>query len=301
MANNNFAKTKKEFLDYLRFERLLSKNTLNSYSRDLNKFSLFLKKNKKLDFKNIEKESIVSFLQVLRETQSSKSISRILSSLRNYYKFLIREEIVENNPFLNINNPKTPKRLIKVLTVDEVKKFLESIPTSSKLELRDKAMFELLYSCGLRVSEIVNLKQGNIDLNEKIIFFIGKGNKERVCPIGYQALLHLKTYIFNARPKIEKGRSNFIFLNKNGKRLTRQGFWKVMKKYAKKLGLKKEFYPHIFRHSFATHMLENGADLRIVQELLGHSNISTTEIYTTVTKKHLKDTYFKYHPRETER
>ncbi|MFO7928408.1 MAG: site-specific tyrosine recombinase XerD [Candidatus Humimicrobiaceae bacterium] len=294
---NNFKKTRKSFLDYLRFERLLSKNTIDSYSRDLDKFRNFLK-NEGLSYKNINKENIVKFLQNLYKTQSSKSVSRILSSLRNYYKFLITEEIIDKNPFLHVSNPKTPRRLINVLTVDEVSKFLESIPTSSKLERRDKAMFELLYSCGLRVSEIVNLKQENIDLNEGIIFFVGKGGRERVCPVGEKALTFLKKYMSEVRHKIEKTRSEYIFLNKNGKKLSRQGFWKIMKKYAKKLGLDKPLYPHIFRHSFATHMLERGADLRIVQELLGHSNISTTEIYTTVTKNHLRETYFKYHPRE---
>jgi len=185
-----------------------------------------------------------------------------------------------------------------VLTEPEVEKFLDSIPVSTDLNIRDKAMFELLYSCGLRVSEIVGLKMSNIDLDQGLIIFIGKGNKERITPIGNKAMAALKEYFSHARYKIERAREEYVFLNRFGRKLSRQGFYKIMQSHAKRAGLKKNLYPHIFRHSFATHMLERGADIRTVQELLGHSSISTTEIYTTVTKKHLKEIYFKYHPRE---
>ncbi|MGM0366193.1 MAG: site-specific tyrosine recombinase XerD [Actinomycetota bacterium] len=285
------------FLDYLRFERQLSKNTLMSYTRDIEKYFAFLD-NHKIDYLKIDHQQILEFFKWLNITQSASSVSRILSCLRNFYKFLIREEKISHNPFADIRNPKTPRKLLEVLSEAEVEKFLDSIPQSTEFDLRDKAMFELLYSCGLRVSEIVGLKMVNVDLEEGLLVFIGKGDKERITPIGDKAMDALKKYIFNARHKIEKARQEYVFLNRFGRRISRQGFWKIMKKYARRLGLGKKLYPHIFRHSFATHMLERGADIRTVQELLGHSSISTTEIYTTVTKKHLKDTYFRYHPRE---
>ena len=195
-----------------------------------------------------------------------------------------------------------PKKILEVLNEQEVKKFLESIPSSTYLELRDRAMFELLYACGMRVSEIVDLKLADIDFDEGLIRFIGKGNKERITPIGDSAKDCLGKYIRAARYNLERERkSENVFLNRNGQKLTRQGFWKILKKYAGKANVSKNLYPHLFRHSYATHMLERGADLRIVQELLGHSSISTTQIYTNINKKHVKETYFKYHPRDKEK
>ncbi|NQT67213.1 MAG: tyrosine-type recombinase/integrase, partial [Actinobacteria bacterium] len=190
------------------------------------------------------------------------------------------------------------KKMLDVLKVEEVEKFLESIPCSTELEVRDRAMFEILYSCGLRVSELVNLRLQNIDFDEELLRFMGKGDKERITPVGDTGMLFLKKYLRTGRYKIEKERkSDYVFLNKNGKKLTRQGFWKILKKYAGRLNIDKNLYPHIFRHSFATHMLQRGADLRTVQELLGHSSISTTEIYTNLNKEHIKEVYFRYHPR----
>lgn len=189
--------------------------------------------------------------------------------------------------------------MIQILDESEVENFLEGIPYSTKFELRDRAMIELLYSSGLRVSEIINLKLNDIDFDEGLIRFIGKGNKERIVPVGNVAMSFLTKYLRAGRHMIEKEyKSDYVFLNKSGKKFTRQGFWKMLKKYQKKINLNKNLYPHLFRHSFATHILERGADLRIVQELLGHSSISTTEIYTNISKKHVKETYFKYHPRE---
>jgi len=287
------------YMEYLRFERMLLPNTIDSYMRDLNKFNFFLKNKGIEDYINIKKEQILDFLQFLHTNQSESSISRILSTLRSFYKFLFREGICKKNPWIRISNPAMPRKLLKVLDINEVEKFLDSIPFSTKLQLRDKAMFELLYSCGLRVSEIINLKLGDIDFDEEMLRFIGKGKKERITPVGKKSLLHLKKYIDKARYKIEREhKSNYIFLNKNGNKITRQGFWKILKIYARKINIGKNIYPHIFRHSFATHMLQKGADLRTVQELLGHSSISTTEIYTNLDKKHIKEIYFKYHPRE---
>lgn len=290
------------FIDYLRFERHLSPNTVLSYRRDLFKYRLYLKDRDITDLESITHEEILEFLEKLYQTQSDKSVSRILSTLRNFYKFLLRTDRINKNPFTRIKNPKLPAKEIKILNQSEINSFLEGIPTSTELQLRDRAMLELLYSCGIRVSEIVNLRLSDVDMDEGLIRFIGKGSKERIVPVSDTANKYLGTYLRAARFKIEREKkSDFVFLNKNGRKMSRQGFWKTLKKYGKKSGIEKNLYPHLFRHSFATHMLEEGADLRIVQELLGHSSISTTEIYTNLDKKHLKDSYFKYHPREKSR
>jgi integrase/recombinase XerD len=288
-----------DFIDYVRFEKLLSKNTIESYSRDITKFKDYLKQYGIKDFEDLSHEQILKFLEELFDTQNDASVSRILSTLRNFYKFLLRTDKIKKNPFSKIKNPKLPKKDISILNQEEVKKFLDIIPSSTAFQLRDRAMFELLYSCGLRVSEIINLRLSDIDIEEELIRFVGKGNKERIVPLSNTSKGYLQKYINAARYKIEREKKNdFVFLNKNGNRITRQGLWKTLKKYSDRSGIKKNIYPHIFRHSFATHMLEEGADLRIVQELLGHSSISTTEIYTNLDKQHLKDSYFKYHPRE---
>jgi integrase/recombinase XerD len=288
-----------KFTDYLKFERLMLPNTIESYGRDLRKFKLFLENNKILAFCNLSKEQILDFLQDLYKSQSESSISRILSTLRSFYKFLMIEGVCKNNVWVQVNNPLKLRKIPDILSIEEVNRFLESIPASGKLKIRDRAMFEMLYSCGLRVSEIVNLKMQNIDFEEELLRFRGKGNKERIVPIGEKSMQFLEKYLKESRGEIKKGlRTDFVFITRSGKKMTRQGFWKIMKKYARKINLDKNLYPHIFRHSFATHMIQRGADLRIVQELLGHSSISTTEIYTTLDKKHIKEVYFKYHPRE---
>lgn len=288
------------FIDFLRFEKHLSVNTINSYHRDLLVFKKHLQ-NTKDNFMILNHEGILLFLEELYRNYCESSVSRVLSSLRTFYKYLLVEENVKKNPFAEIKNPKRPKNLIEVLDEKEVKNFLDRIPCSSNLELRDKAMFELIYSSGMRVSELVNLKLNDIDYEENLIRCIGKGNKERIIPVGQTAVNYLKTYLKSARFKLQSKKnsrsSEFMFLNKNGTKISRQGFWKVLKKYEKMLNLDKSIYPHLFRHSYATHMLERGADLRVVQELLGHSSISTTEIYTNINKKFIKDSYFKHHPR----
>ncbi|MBM3707728.1 MAG: site-specific tyrosine recombinase XerD [Actinobacteria bacterium] len=295
---NNFIEN---FVDYLRFERLLSPNTIQSYRRDLNKFKDYLKDKKIADLENITHENIVLFLESLYKSQRETSVSRILSTLRTFYRYLVRSDNIVKNPFSKIKNPKLQKKHIDILNQEEAVKFLDSIPTATYFQLRNKAMFELLYSCGMRVSEIVNLRLPNVDLDEDLIRFFGKGNKERIIPVGETAKNFLIKYLRAGRPNIEgEYKNDFVFINKKGGKISRQGFWKILKKYADSLNLNKNIYPHIFRHSFATHMLEKGADLRIVQELLGHSSISTTEIYTNLDKKHIKETYFKYHPREKE-
>jgi integrase/recombinase XerD len=288
-----------KFKDYLKFEKLMLPNTIDSYLRDLNKFLTFLKKNHIDNYCSLSKDRILDFMQGLYESQSESSISRILSTLRNFYKFLLIEKVCSKNFWTEISNPLKPRKIPEVLNIEEVEKFLESIPCNTKLGLRDRAMFELLYSCGLRVSEIINLKMQNIDFEEELLIFKGKGNKERIVPVGEKAIKFLKRYITtDSNLSDYKVRIDYIFTNRSGRKLTRQGFWKILKKYAWKINIKKNLYPHIFRHSFATHMIQRGADLRIVQELLGHSSISTTEIYTNLDREYIKDVYFKYHPRE---
>lgn len=286
-------------MEYIRFEKLLLANTVNSYTRDLKKFKIFLEESNITNYIELKKEQILDFLKFLHIDQSESSIARILSTLRSFYKFLVREEICRKNPWVQVSNPKKPLKMLEVLSIDEVERFLDSIPSSTKLELRDKAMFELIYSCGLRVSELINLRLQDIDFDEELIRFIGKGDKERITPVGRNGLLYLKKYIRTSRYKIEQElKSDYVFLNKYGNKITRQGFWKILKKYARRINLDKNIYPHIFRHSFATHMIQKGADLKTVQELLGHSSISTTEIYTSLNKSYIKEAYFKYHPRE---
>lgn len=286
------------FIDFLKFEKLLSANTILSYSRDLKQYAEFLSENSIIDFKNIKHEDMLSFLEKLFKNHKDASVSRILSTLRSFYKYLLWGGKTASNPLRDIKNPRLPAKNIEILDQQEIFKFLENIPSSTYLQLRDKAMFELLYSCGLRVSEIVELKIPDIDFEEGLIRFVGKGNKERIVPLNEKAKIQIQQYLKSARHNIEKEKkSSYVFLNKNGTKITRQGFWKVLKHYVNKFDFNKNIYPHIFRHSFATHMLEQGADLRVVQELLGHASISTTEIYTNLDKKHIKKTYFKYHPR----
>ncbi|MDD3818718.1 MAG: site-specific tyrosine recombinase XerD [Actinomycetota bacterium] len=288
-----------KYMDYLKFERLMLPNTIESYERDLRKFKLYLYNNNIRDLCNLSREQTLDFLQDLYKSQSESSISRILSTLRSFYKFLMIEGVCKNNIWVQVNNPLKLRKIPEILSIEEVDRFLESIPVSGKLEIRDRAMFEIIYSCGLRVSEIVNLKIQNIDFEEELLRFRGKGNKERIVPVGERSMQLLKKYLRHSRSEIKRGnKTDFVFINRSGKKLTRQGFWKILKKYARKINLDKNLYPHIFRHSFATHMIQRGADLRTVQELLGHSSISTTEIYTTLDKKHIKEVYFKYHPRE---
>ena len=288
-----------KYIDYLRFERLLSLNTIDSYKRDIVKLVLFLRQNNISDLQEISNDDILNFLEHLYQSQSDRSVSRILSSIRSFYRYLLRSGNILISPFSHIKNPKVPRKDVNILNQAEISGFLENIAFSTYLELRDRTMFELLYSCGMRVSEIINLRLNDINIEESLIRFIGKGSKERITPVGETAKNFLVRYLDSSRSNIEREiKNDYVFLNSRGGSISRQGFWKILKKYAKKQNIGKNLYPHIFRHSFATHMLEEGADLRIVQELLVHSIISTTEIYTNLDKRHIKQSYFKHHPRE---
>ncbi|MBE6124286.1 MAG: site-specific tyrosine recombinase XerD [Erysipelotrichaceae bacterium] len=285
-----------EYGRYLVVEKGVSLNTHKGYLSDLNKFKLFLKEQKVSSFDSVTKEQIKLYIEVLREKVESITVNRNLVSIRNFYNFLLLEQRVKENPCETIVNPKINKKIPTVLSLEEVLSLLEIID-EDLYGKRDKAMLTLMYSCGLRVSELVNLKINDLFLQEALIKCKGKGSKERVIPINEYAITILLSYINDSRKKmlVEKKSASYLFLNKNGNQLSRVYFWKMVKKYAVKAKIKKEIYPHTLRHSFATHLLENGANLRIIQTLLGHENITTTQVYTHISSASLQENYQRYH------
>ena len=278
------------YLDYLKFERKLSSNTISSYQEDLKKIiSNFNKNLIELTTNDIEK-----YINDTKLTARTKA--HYLSVLNSFFKYMIFMNKINNNPCELIRNPKIEKKLPKYLTKDEIEKLLD-IKLIKPIDYRNKAMLELLYATGTRISELLNLELNHIDFDECIIRVTGKGKKDRIIPIGNTAIKYLKLYINDYRKFILKTRTNnYIFLNKNGEKMSRQGFFKILKELANNAGITKELSPHTLRHSFATHLLNNGADLRIIQELLGHENLSTTEIYSHLGNKKIEEDY-KYHPR----
>ncbi len=281
-----------EFIDYLRFEKKYSENTISSYKRDLNKINSYLKK----DFIKLTKADIQKYIQNLSKNESSNTISRTISSLKSFYKFLEINKYTNTNPLTTIISPKTARKLPKVLSEEEVNKLLD-INLNNDFDYRNKAMLELMYSSGLRVSELINLTVNDVDLKNSLVRIFGKGSKERIVPLNDYATEALNNYILYHRPKLFKQKeNNYLFLNNHGNQMTRQGFFKTLKKIAKEKGIKSELSPHTLRHSFATHLLKYGADLRSIQELLGHSDISTTQIYTHITNEMLEKNYHEYHP-----
>jgi len=286
------------FLNYLEIERGLTQNTIISYKQELEKFFTFLDK-KNIDVINADENTILDFVKnESRKGNSQSTQSHIISVLKSFYKFLVLEEKIEANPVSQIAYPKKWKTLPKYLTIDEVSKLLELPDTSTKLGLRDKAILELMYATGLRISEVINLKLESIYFEESFLRILGKGNKERIVPFGKIAAQYLKEYLKKSRIELLKGKTcDFVFLNRSGKKLTRQGVWKVIKAYGKKVGIGNKLTPHVLRHSFATHLVEKGADLRSIQMMLGHSNITTTEIYTYIARDRVKKIYDQFHPR----
>ncbi|WP_333559501.1 site-specific tyrosine recombinase XerD [Ligilactobacillus salivarius] len=296
MAINNILM---DYLYYLKVERGLSENTINSYGIDLKLFLEYLRENEIPSFKQVNKEVIVNYMQSEKNNnKANSSILRSVSSLRKFFQYLAQEKIIEKDPMLLIDTPKKKQHLPQVLTKEEVEKLLRSPNTGQVLGLRDRAMLELMYATGLRISEIINLKLEDLHLTMGTLQTLGKGHKERIVPVGDEAIKWVNRYLEEARPKLLKQkRSNYLFLNFHGNNLTRQGVWKNLKAEVRKAGIQKNITPHTLRHSFATHILENGADLRIVQELLGHADISTTQIYTHLSNKQLADIYNRAHPR----
>ncbi|WP_026906611.1 site-specific tyrosine recombinase XerD [Paucisalibacillus globulus] len=288
-----------DFFHYLQVERGLSDNTLMSYKRDLNRYTEKMKADQHVSWNEINRADIVSFLYQLRdEGKSAATIARTISSIRQFHHFLLREEIVHHDATLHIETPKKEKKLPNILSINEVDKLL-NINSNSPLDIRNKAMLELMYATGLRVSELVSLKTDDLHLTMGFIRCFGKGSRERIVPLGDVAEQAVENYLQNSRQNLlKKNRDEkVLFLNQHGRPMTRQGFWKILKKLTVEADIAKDITPHTLRHSFATHLLENGADLRAVQEMLGHSDISTTQIYTHVTKTRLKDMYKSFHPR----
>lgn len=282
-----------EFCNYLLIDKHYSNNTIESYKRDLTKFYVYIDK----DLKKVSKDDIKDYLKHLYDdNMNERSIARNISTLKTFYKFLNILKIINNNPVDSISSPKLGKKLPNTLSEEDINKLLD-IKLIDNYSYRNKAMLELMYATGLRVSELVNLKVYDVNLEEAIVKTMGKGSKERIIPIGDYALNALKIYINEYRSSLFKREVNdYLFLNNHGKPMTRQGFFKIIKKLASEQGITKEFSPHTLRHSFATHLLSHGADLRIIQELLGHSDVSTTQIYTHVSNEELEDTFKKYHP-----
>lgn len=279
------------FVNYLLIDKKYSANTIESYRRDLIKFDVFC--NKKCNC--IIEEDIKKYLKNI-SNESKTSVARNISSLRSFFKFLMIEKVITKNCMENIEIPKLDKRIPKALDEEDIDKLLD-IKLIDNYSYRNKAMIELMYATGLRVSELVNLRIHDIDIDMALVRTLGKGSKERIIPIGDYALYYISEYINNYRNEmLKKEYNDYLFLNNHGKKMTRQGFFKILKKVAEKKGIKKDFSPHTLRHSFATHLLNHGADLRSIQELLGHSDISTTQIYTKVSNKVLRDNYDEYHP-----
>ena len=288
-----------DFLTMLRVERNVSTHTMDAYKRDINQYLMYLGD---LDIKNlsdVKSTHIRDYIRMLSDGGlAPASISRIISSIRTYYRFLSSENILDENPVLLINNPKLPKKLPDVLSEKEISLIINAIQESSQFYQRDKAIIELLYSCGIRVTELCNLEMSNLFIDEDLIRVMGKGNKERLLPLGVRSKKYLDDYIKHSRNShIKKSGSSFVFVSRNGNQLTRAMINIILNKWTQVSGLKKSVSPHKLRHSFATHLLEGGADLRFVQALLGHSDISTTQIYTHIDKHYLKEVYKIHHPR----
>ena len=278
------------FKNYLELERNYSNNTSLSYVKDVTLFSDFIKK----DLLLVDKKDIEKYIRSLNK--SSKTISHVISSLKSFYNYYMRMGNINSNPTDEIDRPKIEKKIPEFLTLEEISSLL-NFKVNNEFEARNKAILELLYSSGLRISELTSLELSNIDLDECLVRVMGKGSKEIIVPLGDYAIEALKEYIYFYRPMLNKNNSSYIFLNNRGGVLSRQFIFKVIKEECIKKGIRKNVSPHTLRHTFATHLLKNGADLRIIQELLGHENLSTTQIYTHLTNDKLKHDYEDYFPR----
>lgn len=287
------------YLNYLLVEKGLSEKTIESYSRDLSRYFRFLHSHGKKDVSNQDTSFILKHLIALRDSGlGARSRARHLVSLRGFYRFLVQENVLQHDPARLVDLPKSGLKLPDVLSVQDVERLLHSPNMKKPIGSRDAAMIELLYAAGLRVSELVNVRLQDVNLEAGFVRVLGKGSKERIVPIGQHAAEKIARYVKDARPTLLKETvSPYLFVARAGKPMTRQGFWKLLRNYALKAGLNKKISPHSLRHSFASHLLEGGADLRAVQVMLGHVDISTTQIYTHVARDHLKKVHDKYHPR----
>jgi integrase/recombinase XerD len=288
-----------QFLTHVRVEKGLSTNTVAAYQRDLAKFNATAQR-RKLALENISRDDLVDFLAGLyRDKLESRTVARHLVTLRNFFRFAQVQELIATDPSLNLESPKIRRNLPGYLKLEEVERLLAQPDAKTPLGLRDRAMLEVLYSTGLRVSELIGLRVMDLDTKVGCIRCIGKGDKERIVPAGKKALSIVEKYLRDARPKLlGKGvASQSLFVNRNGHSLSRVGVWKILSAYGRRAGLRVALTPHMLRHSFATHLLERGADLRSVQLMLGHADISTTQIYTHVVEERLKQIYKAHHPR----
>jgi integrase/recombinase XerD len=288
------------FIEYLQYEKGLSLNTQAAYRRDLKKFCSYLIKNfGPLRPDEITKKQIMAFLTAqMDEGVSSSTIARRLSSIKTFYKFLVLEDYVQNNPTSDLETPKIKRHLPEILTIEEVDKLMQQPQVTLPLGLRDRAMLETMYGTGVRVSELLSLQIEDINVTAGFIRCLGKGRKERIIPVNQTAVDWIQRYLSRSRNSLVKNYlERTLFVNANGRPLSRQGFFKILAGYVKKAEIAKDVTPHTLRHSFATHLLENGADLRAVQEMLGHADISTTQIYTHLTRSRLMEVYQLYHPR----
>ncbi len=289
-----------EYLAVLKLERNLAENTVESYRNDITNLFQFLENYNIDDPQKIGYEHIADFFKFLKESGlSGTSASRYHSSLNGFFLYLFQSNYITGNPIEKIPAPKISQKLPSVLTINEVDAILSQPDTANKFGLRDKALLELFYACGLRVSELINLKISGLYFKEEVIRVLGKGSKERLVPIGSSAVKWITEYIKTSRPLLErKGKSeNYLYLNTRGTKLSRMGVWKIVDRYVKEADIDKDVHPHTFRHSFATHLLEGGADLRAVQEMLGHADISTTQIYTHIDRDFIKQVHRDCHPR----
>ncbi len=290
----------KEYLTYLKLEKNLSENTLLSYRNDLSIFISFLSNYNISDPSEISSDKITAFFKTLKNIGlTSTSAARYFSSLKGFFSYLVKNNYITKNPIEKISAPKLSKKLPSVLNINEIELILSKPEVNDTLGLRDKAILEIFYACGTRVSELINLKLSDLFLQEEVIRVFGKGSKERLIPIGSSAIKWIEEYIKKSRSlllKISKS-GNYVFLNSRGSKLSRMGIWKIIDRYVKEAEIKKEVHPHTFRHSFATHLLEGGADLRAVQEMLGHADISTTQIYTHIDRDYIKQVHKQFHPR----
>jgi integrase/recombinase XerD len=288
-----------QFLHYLVVEKGLSQNTIQAYSHGLVRFLEHLRRKKIQEVRDIGKIDIQGFLLALRKKDlKAKSVARDLAAIRSFFRFLIQEGILEANPVKNLESPKVAKTLPEILSLMEIEQILEQPNLQTPLGMRDRAMLEMLYATGMRVSELTHLPTHQVNLEGGYVLLYGKGSKERIVPLGSEAMKWVALYLKGARGTLSKGKeSAFLFINRSGKEMSRQMFWKNLKDYARKAGLRKRITPHLLRHSFASHLLERGADLRSVQMMLGHADISTTQIYTHVTGEKLKKVHKRYHPR----
>lgn len=287
------------FLDHLLLERGLALQTIAAYRVDLAHFGLFLEALGNPEPESLSQAQVSDYIMQLKQAYARRTIRRRFSALNSFFRFLLAKGEIQRQPLSGLDLPQLDKNLPEVLSVVEMKLLLAAPDPATTLGERDKVMLEVLYGAGLRVSELVKLELQQINFNLGVIIVLGKGNKERIVPLPLPIISNLRDYIEKGRRQLLKGKSStYLFLNRSGKSLSREGFWKTIRRYALKAGIKQEVYPHLLRHSFATHLLSGGADLRVVQTLLGHADLATTQIYTQVDAERLKEVYRRYHPRE---